>query len=395
MKRLSLPSVKQTSFSHKRVIVRLDFDVPLEKGKVMDDSRVRVAIPTLRFLRKNHARLVIMGHLGRPGGKQVNTKSIRPILRRLEKMLRTRIQFSSQLTGPSVQKKVEKLHPGEILMIENLRFDPGERKNSSTFAKKLSQLGDAYVNESFGNSHRAHASMVGIPKYIPGYAGLRILEEVENLTRLRYHARRPFVAVIGGAKISSKASVIKAMCGFVDTVLVGGALANTLLFAQNHPVGKSLIEKKLESTAKDLLRQRLRIPIDVVTSTSLSGGRRQIKGVGAVEKNDIILDIGPDTVQLYSNIIQKEKTVVWGGPMGYFEDPRFAKGTLEIAKAIGRCKGKTLAGGGETLEAIQKAKVKNQLTYVSMGGGAMLQFLEGRPLPALEALIQSYEKFSN
>lgn len=383
-------SLKEKVVEHQTVLVRLDSDVPVHHGRVQDDARLRAALPTLSLLLRRHNRVIVIGHRGRPKGKRVPLLTLRPVAARLSDLLKQPVEFVDQVVGLKVERARAKLPEGRVLVLENLRFDPGEEANDPGFAEQLASLGDAFVNESFANAHRRHASVVGLPRLLPSAFGLRFVEELSVLDPIRQHPKRPYVAVIGGAKISSKAAVIKTLCEVADAVLVGGALANTLLFAQNHPVGRSLIEKDLAQTAKDLLHQRLRIPIDVVTSTSLKGGRCETKGVGAVKDRDMILDIGPDTVELYSRILRTAKTIVWGGPMGRFEDPRFSNGTYRIGRIIAQNRGTTVAGGGDTLDAIRRSKLKKHFTFVSMGGGAMLQFLEGRALPGIEAIKKKY-----
>lgn len=386
-------AIEHAAATDQTVLLRIDSDVKVgSKGRIQDDSRLRAALPTIGLLVRSHNRVIMIGHRGRPKGQRDDAFSLRPVARRLSKLMKQPVPFADLDRDSGPEARVNALRRGQVLLLENLRFDPGEEANDTSFAKRLASLADCFVNDSFANAHRSHASVVGVPALLPSYFGLRFTEEVQRLSSVRSHPSRPLIAVVGGAKISSKAAIIKELCRVADAVLVGGALANTLLFAQNHPVGRSLIEKELAATARDLLQLRLRIPIDVVTSTSLSGERRQTKGVGAVKDEDMILDIGPDTVKLYSKILSTAKTIVWGGPMGFFEDRRFSEGTFRIARAIAANRGITIAGGGETLDAIRRTRLKKHFTFVSMGGGAMLQFLEGRPLPGIEAIKSSYEQ---
>jgi len=390
---MELKSVKEADVKNKRILVRCGFDVPFnENGEIVEDARIHECKQTFQYLIKNQAKLILCSHNGRPKGKVVPRLSMDKIKRCLEKHLNQRVIKLNDCIGPAVEKEVFKMKSGEIILLENLRFHIEEEENESDFTKQLAGLAEVYVNEAFANCHRDHASMTGVPEYLPAYAGFRLQKEVETLAKIMEQPERPFVAVIGGAKISDKIQVIKKFIATADHVLLGGALANTILKAQGLSVGKSLVEEDMMKVANylPLTDTHLHVPVDVITASEIAeGASTESKAVGNVGDGEYILDIGPDTINLYEMIIKKARTVVWGGPMGYFEIEAFTKGSYEIAKAICRSEAVSIVGGGDTIEALDQAGCLGKISFVSTGGGAMLKFLEQGTLVALKPLIKN------
>ena len=363
----------------KRVLLRVDFNVPLDANKkVKDATRIEEALPTIKYLLAHEAKqIIILAHFGRPKGKVNEEMRLAPVAEKLQELLGEQVFYSKDLTVPT----------GRVALLENIRFYAGEEKNDPEFSKQLAGLADVYVNDAFGTAHRAHASTEGVAHLLPHAAGLLMQKEVENLTKVLTKPEHPVVAIIGGAKISTKIQLIKNLLPKVDSLLLAGALANTVLLAQNHKVGKSLVEAGLTSTVKDLLDNKLRLPVDVITAFKAeAGGEIHTRAVGEVLAGEMILDIGPDTVSMYSELISKAKTVVWNGPMGLFEIPDFSKGTLEIAKAVANSQAYSVIGGGETVEAVKGMGLADKISFISTGGGAMLEFLGGKNLPGVIAL---------
>ena len=350
---MKLKSVKQIkNLKDKRVLVRCDFDVPLEKGRVVDDSRLRACLPTIEYLLKKKAKIILIGHAGRPSGKVVKDLSLLPIKKRLEKLLGQKIDFVKD-SGKN------------ILMLENLRFTAGEERNNKKFAKDLANLADIYINEAWANSHRAHSSISAIQRYLPSYAGLHLEKEIKNLSG---SLSKPLILIIGGAKIETKLPVIKKFFNQADYILVGGAVANNFLKALGLDVGQSLVNNKYLKMAKKIYNPKIILPIDVI------------------QKNGKILDIGPKTIKLFRAKIKLAKTIIWNGPMGKFEDEQYASGTDAIAKTILKSKAKIIIGGGDTEAALGNRKIPANI-FVSSGGGAMLEFLANKKLPGLKKLI--------
>jgi phosphoglycerate kinase len=371
--------LKDINIQNKRVLLRVDFNVPLDKDKkVKDTTRIEEALPTIKYLLEHEAKqIILIAHFGRPKGKVNEDMRLEPVAVKLQEMLGQAVSYSKDLTVPD----------GRVVLLENIRFYPGEEKNDPEFAKQLVQLADVYVNDAFGTAHRAHASTEGVAHLLPHAAGLLMQKEVENLTKVLTNPEHPVVAIIGGAKISTKIQLIKNLLPKVDSLLLAGALANTVLLAQNHKVGKSLVEADLTSTVKDLLDNKLRLPVDVITSLKAEAGSElHTRAVGEEMGDEMILDIGPDTIGMYNELISKAKTVIWNGPLGLFEVPDFAKGTLEIAKAVADSSTYSVIGGGETVEAVKGMGLADKISFISTGGGAMLEFLEGKELPGITAL---------
>ncbi len=376
----------------KRVLVRCGFDVPLSKnGKIEDESRIKEALPTLRYLQKKKTRIILLTHIGRPSGKRIARLSTKPIAKILSQLLLKKVFFIPEKDINILSKKIARLQEGEIVLLENLRFWRGEKENNPLFAEQIAHLGDMYINEAFSNSHRNDASMVGVPQYIPSYAGFHLEAEVAAIEKFLLHQQHPVVAVIGGVKISSKLGVILRMLRVVDHVILGGALANTVLAAKGISVGKSFIEKEMIARIKavPLTSRKLHIPVDALMSESMERPKKmRIDAIGDVNKKCFIVDIGPETTKLYQNIIQNARTAFFAGPMGKFEIKAFSQGTFEVLRAAKKVKGYTLAGGGDTMHAIHSAKIESSFDYISSAGGATLQFLEGKTLPALKPLLE-------
>ena len=371
-----------------RVLVRVDFNVPLSDGHVEDDLRIVTALPTLQWLSERGATIVACGHLGRPNGKVDPKYSMAPVAASLTSHLGFDVPLAPGVTGAAVEEAAASLDPGRVLLLENLRFDPGETANDPGFATNLTSGCDAYVNEAFGASHRAHASIVGPPRALPAAAGRLLIHEVEVLSKLLDDAARPFVAVLGGAKVSDKLGIITALLDKCDTILVGGAMAFTFLVAQGLRVGSSLVEPDMVDECRRLSASgRVRIPTDVVVAREVSADTEtRVVSADAMPDGWQGLDIGPDTANAFSGEIAGAATVLWNGPMGVFELAPFAAGTHGVAKAVAACKGFTVIGGGDSAAAVRSMGLADKIDHVSTGGGATLEFIEQGDLPGLRAL---------
>ena len=390
-------SVRDLEPAGRRVLVRVDFNVPIKDGAVADDSRIVAAIPTIRYLLGKRARVILMSHLGRPKAGPDPALSLKPVAERLSRLLRMPVPLAPDCVGPEAERMAQALQDGEVLMLENLRFHPEEEKNDPDFARRLAALGELYVNDAFGAAHRAHASTEGITHVLrPAVAGFLMQQELEYLGRALDQPARPFVAVLGGAKISGKIDVLTALLGRVDRLLVGGAMMFTFLRAQGRTTGRSLVEEDRVELARTLLEQaaargvELVLPVDCVVSSAVDGSApgmpRAIDSIGAGE---IGVDIGPESVSGFAARMRDAQTIVWNGPMGIFEVPAFAAGTLGIARAIAEATGRgaiTVVGGGDSVAAVQQLGLGERFTHLSTGGGASLEFLEGRVLPGVAAL---------
>jgi phosphoglycerate kinase len=383
-------TVKDIALKGKRVLVRVDFNVPLEGAQVADDTRLRAALPTIRYLLEHGAAVILMSHLGRPKGKISDEFRLDPVARRLEELLGQEVIKLDDCVGPEVEEAARALKPGQILLLENLRFHPEEEENDPGFAKRLASLGDVYVNDAFGTAHRAHASTVGVTEYLPAVAGLLMERELRMLGRVLKKPARPFVAILGGAKVSDKIAVIHNLLSRVDLLLLGGGMANTFLLAKGYQVGDSLAEEESLPVAKEILDQggdKLVLPVDVVVADAFAeDAHARTVGVEEVTPGWRILDIGPRTVNLFEEKLSGAGTVVWNGPMGVFEFPRFAAGTIALANSLAMTKATTIVGGGDSAAALEQAGLADKMTHVSTGGGASLEFLEGKTLPGVAAL---------
>lgn len=381
----------------KRVLVRADLNVPVKDGKVTDATRIERLAPTIEALLHKGAKIVVMSHFGRPKGRDP-ALSLRPLVEPLSRAIGGKaVHFAPDCVGPEAKRVVDALKPGEVALLENLRFHPEEEKNDPGFAKQLAELGDAYVDDAFSAAHRAHASIEALAHLLPAAAGKNMQEELEALGGALEHPQHPVIALVGGAKVSTKLDLLKFMTAKVDRLAIGGAMANTFLFAQGKPVGRSLCERELADTARTILAEaekrgcEIVLPEDAVTAEKLEPGVvTRTVGVGAVPMNAMILDLGPETVGRISAALEASKTLVWNGPVGAFETPPFDRATIAIARKVaeltkaGRLM--SVAGGGDTVAALATAGVTDDLTYVSTAGGAFLEWLEGRELPGVKAL---------
>ncbi|MFH2104776.1 MAG: phosphoglycerate kinase [Parcubacteria group bacterium] len=387
---MNLKTLKDLDVKNKRGLVRVDFNVPLNGEKVIDDTRIRKALPTINYLRGQGAKVVLMSHLGRPDGKVVEELRLDPVGRRLAELIDDHVLTLTDCVGEEVKRAVDGMEEGDVVLLENLRFYPGEKENDKEFAGQLAELADVYVNDAFGAAHRAHASTEGVAHLIPAAAGLLLEKEIRTLSEVMANPARPFVAVIGGAKISTKMGVINRLLEKTDNLLLGGGLANTIVKAAGVEVGKSLVEEEIVEEAKKINGKqdgKLKIPVDVVVALEATNiSRTRIANINDIKPEEAIFDIGAETIKEYVDIILKAKTVIWNGPMGLFEQANFANGTNSVAKAVAEGDNKSVIGGGETLEAVSKLALTDRVSFVSTGGGAMLEFMEKGDLPALKPL---------
>ena len=379
----------------KRVFIRVDFNVPIKNGEIGDDTRIRASLPTIRHAIEQGATVVLASHLGRPKGKANPEYSLKPVAARLAQLLGRPVEFAEDSVGDKARAAIDKAGPGGVVLLENLRFHAGEEKNDPEFAKQLAELADVYINDAFGAAHRAHASTEGIVRHVKtSAAGLLMAKEVEYLGRVLQNPDRPFVALLGGAKVSDKLEVIENLISRVDALLVGGAMAYTFFKARGIPVGKSLVEEDLLDAARDVEKRaqarglRFELPVDHVVAPKLEAGSpAETLAVGDAAIGDRMgLDIGPKTIERYRSVLAGAHTVIWNGPMGVFEIDAFARGTIEIARAVASVNGTTVIGGGDSIAAVAKAGVTERITHISTGGGASLEFLGGRTLPGVAAL---------
>jgi phosphoglycerate kinase len=378
----------------KTVLVRVDYNVPLDKeGRVADATRIRATLPTIAWLRERNARVVLMSHLGRPDGEVKPSLSLKPVAEELAMLLGAPVRFATDCIGPDAATVIKGLLPGDVAVLENVRFHGAEEKNDPEFARQLAANGQVYVNDAFGTAHRAHASTEGLAHLLPSAAGLLLDREVTVLDSLLHGAEAPFIAVIGGAKVSTKLAVLESLVDRVNGLLIGGGMANTFLKAQGHEVGKSLLEVDQIPNAQALFKRAvergvsIEIPTDVVVTGNLSAeGDRQVVPATAIPSDAIAADIGPDSIERYGKVILGARTIFWNGPMGVFEIPQFADGTKRIAQLIADSGAVTVVGGGESVQAVEELGLADEMTHVSTGGGAALEFIEGRTLPGVAAL---------
>jgi phosphoglycerate kinase len=385
-------TIEDVDVADKRVLVRVDFNVPLEGGEVTDDTRIRAALPTLQYLLDHDAKLVLMSHLGRPKGDNRDQFKMDPVALRLSDLLDRPVQKLDALVGSEVEGAVNGMRPGEVILLENTRFESGETKNDPDLSRKLARLADVYVNDAFGSAHRAHSSTAGIVEEsdIPAVGGYLMEKELQALGEALNNPKRPFVAIQGGAKISDKITVLNRLLELADTVLIGGGMANTFFKAQGHDVADSLVEDEALEEARNLLEgasEKLVLPLDVVIADAFDNeaSTRTIEA-GDVPSGWRILDIGPRTIEKYRDILSDAKTVLWNGPMGVFEMSNFAKGTFAIAETLASLDATTVVGGGDSAAAVADAGLADRMSHVSTGGGASMEFLEGKTLPGVAAL---------
>lgn len=389
-----LNTIRDADLTGKRVLIRVDFNVPLKEGVVKDDTRIRAALPTIEYiLSQKGASLVVMSHFGRPKGKKNPEFSMVPIGKRFAELLGKPVKVAPDVIGPEVEAEVKALKAGEVLLLENVRFYPDEEENNPDYAKALASYGDVYVNDAFGTAHRAHASTEGVAHFLPAYAGFLIEKEVKFMAPLLENPAHPFVAIIGGAKVSSKIGVLQSLLKTCDTMVIGGGMAYTFLSVQGHKIGKSLVEADYLDTARDFLKAAAEkkvnviLPVDHIAAEAFDENAKPVAVDGTdIPDNLMGMDVGPKTIALIKDAVSKAKSVVWNGPLGVFEFDSFAKGTLEIAKAVAGCKGTTVVGGGDSVAAVNKFGLADKLSHVSTGGGASLEFLQGLPLPGIVAL---------
>jgi phosphoglycerate kinase len=383
-------TVRDVDLKGKCVLMRADFNVPLEGNEITDDTRIRAALPTIHYILDEGASLVLMSHLGRPKGEVKPELSLNPVADRLGELLNQDVQMAPDCVGDEVEAMAESLEPGDVLLLENTRFHSGEKQNDPEYAAQLAAMGDLFVNDAFGTAHRAHASTVGVTESLPAVSGFLIEKEFEFLGRATGNPEHPYIVILGGAKVSDKIGVIENLLDKADHILIGGGMANTFFKAQGLEMGDSLVEDDVLDTAQSLMDEagdKLVLPVDAVVADAFDNdASKNVVTVDAVEPGWRILDIGPETIAEFKEVLSDAKTVVWNGPMGVFEMPNFAEGTFAIARALAGLDAVTIIGGGDSASAVKQAGVEDEVSHVSTGGGASLQFLEGEPLPGLEAL---------
>ena len=387
-----MKNLRNKNIKGLKVLVRCDLNVPIRNGKVLDDFRIKKLIPTIDYLRNQGAKIILITHLGEPKGRDLSF-SVRPVAKRLWELVQGRLKFVNDTIGKNVEKEIDEMKEGDIIVLENLRFYKEEKQNDDDFSRSLARLGDIFVQDAFGACHRNHSSIVGITKYIDSFPGLLLEEEIRVLSDALVSPDRPLVSIVGGFKVSSKIKVIKSLLDKSDYLLLGGRVANSLLISKGLYV-KDLLsseEEELMEVAKEinLTDPKLQLPIDgVMGLINFDEDYSRIGGIGSIRKEEDVYDIGPETIEKYKNILSTAKTIIWNGPLGYFEKEKFSKGTEEIAKMIGQINSEvfSIVGGGETVEAIQKLGIENQFDHISTGGGAMLDFIAGKELPGIKAL---------
>lgn len=388
-------TIEDIDVAGKRVFVRVDFNVPMdEHHEITDDTRIRAALPTIRYLIAHGAKVILASHLGRPKGKVDDKYRLGPVAYRLEELLGRPVMKVGDVVGDEAKRAVAGLKEGDVLLLENVRFEPGEEKNDPALAKEMASLADIFVNDAFGAAHRAHASTAGIAEYLPAVAGFLMKKEIDFLGKALENPDKPFLAILGGAKVSDKIGVIDNLLNKVDTLIIGGGMAFTFLKAQGQKVGKSLLEEDKIELARQMMEKaqakgvEVLLPVDVVVADRVAEDVPvNVVDVNHIPDDQMGLDIGPRTIDLFNEAIGQAKTIVWNGPMGVFEMAPFAEGTFAIARAMAASQAVTIVGGGDSASAVEKAGVAEKMTHISTGGGASLEFLEGKKLPGVEALL--------
>ena len=389
-------TIRDIDVAGKRVLVRVDFNIPLDNnGQVTEDNRIVTALPTINYLIEQKAKVILISHLGRPKGQIDEKYRMDSVARRLSELLGKKVAKADDCVGDAVRAAIEQMRAGDVILLENLRFHAQEEKNEEKFARELAELADVFVNDAFGAAHRSHASTEGVAEFLPAVAGFLMEKELDILGRLLSHPEHPFVAIIGGAKVTDKIAVVLNLLDKVDTLIIGGGMSNTFLKAQGYDIGKSLLDVSKVDLARSMISEakskgvRLLLPVDVVIAPAVApdAGQKNVP-VDGIPPEWMALDIGADTIALFTEALKTANTIVWNGPMGVFEMAPFAKGTEAIADAMAESKGATIVGGGDSVAAIIKAGVADKITHMSTGGGASLEFLEGKKLPGVEALME-------
>jgi len=387
-------SIRDIDVKGKRVFCRVDFNVPMSKGEVTDDTRIRAALPTIKLLIEKGAKIILASHLGRPNGEVVEDLRLDPVAKSLSDLLNKSVLKTDEVYGDEPKKAIAKLNEGDVVLLENVRFEAGEEKNDDELAKHMAELADVYVNDAFGAAHRAHATTAGIAKHLPAVAGLLMEKELEVLGKAMANPDRPFTAIIGGAKVKDKIGVIDNLLDKVDNLIIGGGLAYTFIKAQGHEIGNSLLEEDKIDLAKEFMEKakkngvNLYLPVDGVVADKFGeDANTKVVGIEEIPADWEALDIGPKTLETYRDVIQKSKLVIWNGPMGVFEIAKFAKGTIGVAEALADAdKAYTVIGGGDSAAAVEKFDLADKMDHISTGGGASLEFIEGKDLPGVVAL---------
>jgi phosphoglycerate kinase len=383
-------TVKDIDLKGKRVFMRVDFNVPMQDGKITDDKRIRASLPTIKYVLDQGASLILASHLGRPKGGPDPEFSLKPASEVLASLLGVPVKMAPDTVGPQVEAMAKELKPGEILLLENTRFHKGEEKNDLELAKQMASLADVYVNDAFGSAHRAHSSTEGIARFLPAVSGFLMEQELEYLGRAVANPEHPYIAILGGAKISDKINVVETLLSKADKLIIGGGMANTFLAAKGYHMQDSLVEEASIETAKSIMQKsgdKLVLPVDAVIADKFDAeANTQVVDVDKIPAGWRMMDVGPKTLELYKRELQGAKLIVWNGPVGVFEMPKFAEGTFALARLLAESGATTVIGGGDSASAVKKAGVAKQMTHVSTGGGASLEFLEGKELPGVAAL---------